>query len=63
MLGLSSSIMHSAYIQPVETGWLKVVYGSTQNSTAFEFGSTYFDNFPRQTPGFGINDFFSICTT
>jgi hypothetical protein len=58
MLGLSSSIMHSAYIQPVETGWLKVVYGSTQNSTAFEFGSTYFDNFPRQTPGFGINDFF-----
>jgi hypothetical protein len=58
MLGLSSGLIHSGYTQDVETGWLKVVYGSTQNSTASQAVGLYLDNFPRQTPGFGINDFF-----
>ncbi len=56
MLGLSSSIMHSAYIQPVEAGWLKVVFGSTQTSNAFFASPFFFEISP--SPALGINDFF-----
>lgn len=56
MLGLSSSIMHGAYIQPVEAGWLKVVFGSTQTSNAFFASPFFFEISP--SPALGINDFF-----
>ena len=59
MLGLSTGLIYPSYTQEdIETGWLKVVYGSAQNSTASQAVGLYLDNFPRQTPGFGINDFF-----